>query len=142
MGVLDILTSGGMKDRRRAPRYETPWIPVQISEIDGQMIDLSLSGAAVVHRSPIKPGTACTLIFPSYGGIYVPCQVLRSIVQVRETEDGSEYVFRSAITFLPMEETEKRPLQEFLRIQIERLDRLKEEAAKRAEADEDDGEVV
>jgi hypothetical protein len=71
------------RERRRAERYSTQSIPVQLSDIDGELIDLSLSGAAVIHRSPIKVGTACTLIFPSYGGIYVPCQVLRSIVQVR-----------------------------------------------------------
>ncbi len=136
--MSDILDHASNKDRRRSHRYETPSIPVQISDIDGQMIDLSLSGAAVIHRSPIKPGTACTLVFPSYGGIYVPCQVLRSIVQVRESERGSEYVFRSAITFLSMEDTERRPLQEFLRLQIERLDKLKAEARARAENQPED----
>ncbi|HUO85456.1 MAG TPA: PilZ domain-containing protein [Thermoanaerobaculia bacterium] len=125
MGVLDLLEFAAMKERRKATRYETPSIPVQLSDIDGQMIDLSLSGAAVVHRSPIKPGTPCTLIFPSYGGIYVPCQVLRSVVQVRESDRGSEYVFRSAISFLPMEASEKTELLDFLRQQIERLEKVR-----------------
>ena len=109
------------RERRRAERFSTPSIPVQLSDIDGELIDLSLSGAAVIHRSPIKAGTACTLIFPSYGGIYVPCQVLRSIVQVRRVKKGPEYMFRSAISFLPMSPNEQQPLREFLTIQIEKL---------------------
>ncbi|HVT03905.1 MAG TPA: PilZ domain-containing protein [Thermoanaerobaculia bacterium] len=109
------------KDRRKAERYETPSIPVQLSEIDGELIDLSLYGAAVVHRSPMKAGAACTLVFPTYGGIYVPCQVLRSIVQVRRGKRGPEYVFRSAITFLQMAPREQEPLHEFLAVQIRRL---------------------
>lgn len=109
------------KERRKAERYETASIPVQLSDINGELIDLSLSGAAVVHRSPIKAGAACTLIFPSYGGIYVPCQVLRSIVQVRRGDHGPEYIFRSAISFLPMGPEEEQPLREFLTLQINRL---------------------
>lgn len=116
------------KERRQSERYETPSIPVQVSEIDGEMIDLSLHGAAVIHRSPIKPGTACTMIFPSYGGIYVPCQILRSIVQIRRGKKGPEYIFRSAITFLPMTANEQGPLHEFLEIQIERLRQVQHEA--------------
>jgi len=116
------------KERRQSERYETPSIPVQVSEIDGEMIDLSLHGAAVIHRSPIKPGTACTLIFPSYGGIYVPCQILRSIVQIRRGKKGPEYIFRSAITFLPMTAHEQEPLHEFLTIQIERLRQVQHDA--------------
>jgi len=135
--VGELLMESTM-DRRQSERYETPSIPVQISDIDGNMIDLSLTGAAVVHRSPIKPGTACTLIFPSYGGIYIPCQVLRSLVQVRQAERGSEYFFRSAISFLPMSENEKGPLEEFITIQMERLDRIKAEfrAARERESHE------
>jgi hypothetical protein len=109
------------RERRRDERYDTPSIPVQLSDVDGELIDLSLRGAAVVHRSPVKAGTACTLIFPSYGGIYVPCQVLRSVVQVRRGSVGSEYVFRSAISFLPMSPSERGPLHEFLNVQIRRL---------------------
>ena len=109
------------RERRRAERYSTPSIPVQLSDIDGELIDLSLSGAAVVHRSPIKAGTACTLIFPTYGGIYVPCQILRSIVQVRRGRKGPEYIFRSAISFLPMAPTEQEPLREFLTLQMTKL---------------------
>lgn len=109
------------RERRRAERYPTASIPVQLSDINGELIDLSLSGAAVVHRSPIKAGSACTLIFPSYGGIYIPCEVLRSVVQVRRTEKGPEYVFRSAISFAPMAPEQKEPLREFLQIQIARL---------------------
>jgi PilZ domain-containing protein len=117
------------KDRRKAERYATPSIPVQLSEINGELIDLSLSGAAVVHRSPIKAGTACTLIFPSYGGFYIPCQVLRSIVQVRRGDRGPEYIFRSAISFLPIGPHEEEPLKEFLTIQIERLKEKQRAAA-------------
>lgn len=116
------------KERRKSERYETPSIPVQVSEIDGEMIDLSLHGAAVIHRSPIKPGTACTMIFPSYGGIYVPCQILRSIVQIRRGKMGPEYIFRSAITFLPMTFHEQVPLHEFLTIQMERLRQVQNNA--------------
>lgn len=120
------------KERRKAERYPTPSIPVQLSEINGELIDLSLSGAAVVHRSPIKAGTACTMIFPSFGGIYVPCQVLRSIVQVRRGDSGPEYIFRSAISFLPMGPDEEQPLREFLTLQMERL-REKQRQAKARE---------
>jgi len=109
------------KERRKDERYSTPSIPVQIADIDGEMIDLSLHGAAVLHRSPIQPGAAVTMIFPSYGGIYVPCQVLRSIVQVQRGPKGSEYIFRSAISFLPMASAEQKPLHEFLEMQMERL---------------------
>ena len=73
------------RDRRRSERYPTASIPVQLSDVNGELIDLSLHGAAVVHRSPVKAGSSATLIFPSYGGIYIPCIVLRSIVQVRRT---------------------------------------------------------
>ena len=109
------------KERRRAERVPTASIPVQIGDVDAELIDLSLSGAAAVHRSPIRQGAPLTMIFPSYGGIYVPCQVLRSIVQVRSERKGPEYLFRSAIHFLPMEPTERESLHEFLTLQIERL---------------------
>ena len=117
------------KDRRRSERYPTASIPVQLSDVNGELIDLSLTGAAVVHRSPVKAGTAATLIFPSYGGIYIPCEVLRSIVQVRRGEDGHEYVFRSAISFAPMAAEQEQPLREFLTIQIERLEERRREVA-------------
>lgn len=109
------------RERRKAERYETASIPVQLSDIDAELIDLSLYGAAVVHRSPVKAGAAATLIFPTYGGIYVPCQVLRSIVQVRRGKRGPEYMFRSAISFLSMSPREQEPLHEFLAMQIRRL---------------------
>lgn len=113
-------------ERRKDPRYETPFIPVQVADVDGEMIDLSLSGAAVLHRSPIRQGLVCTLIFPTYGGIYVPCRVLRSVVQVRRESGVPEYIFRSAISFLPMAPDEEDPLKEFLTLQIERLNAEKE----------------
>ncbi|MBV8520470.1 MAG: PilZ domain-containing protein [Acidobacteria bacterium] len=122
------------KDRRRAERYPTASIPVQLSDVNGELIDLSLSGAAVIHRSPVKAGAAATLVFPSYGGIYIPCEVLRSIVQVRRNDKGSEYVFRSAISFLPLAPEQEQPLREFLGIQIARLEELRAaEAAAAAE---------
>jgi hypothetical protein len=116
------------RERRRSERTPTASIPVQLSDINGELIDLSLTGAAVVHRSPIKAGTACTLIFPSYGGIYIPCEVIRSVVQVRRGEKGSEYVFRSAISFAEVPAEARQPLREFLNIQIERL-RQQQQAA-------------
>ena len=121
------------RERRRAERYPTASIPVQLSDINGELIDLSLSGAAVIHRSPIKAGSACTLIFPSYGGIYIPCEVLRSVVQVRRGEKGPEYVFRSAISFAPMAPEQKEPLREFLQIQIARLKEKQRSAREAAE---------
>jgi hypothetical protein len=117
------------KDRRRSERYATASIPVQLSDVNGELIDLSLTGAAVVHRSPVKAGAAATLIFPSYGGIYIPCEVLRSIVQVRRGEEGQEYVFRSAIAFSPLAPEQEQPLREFLTIQIQRLEEVKQRAA-------------
>ncbi len=116
-----MTTQSTGKERRKSERYPTPSIPVQLSDINGELIDLSLHGAAVVHRSPIRPGSACTLIFPSYGGIYIPCQVLRSIVQVRRNDRAPEYVFRSAISFMPMSTEQQEPLREFLTIQINNL---------------------
>jgi len=109
------------RDRRRSERFPTASIPVQLSDIDGELIDLSLSGAAVIHRSPVNAGAPATLVFPSYGGIYIPCKVLRSLVQVRRAGDGPEYVFRSAISFADMEPEQRDPLREFLQIQIARL---------------------
>ena len=117
------------KDRRRSERFPTASIPVQLSDVNGELIDLSLTGAAVVHRSPVKAGAAATLIFPSYGGIYIPCEVLRSIVQVRRNDKGSEYVFRSAIVFSPLAPEQEQPLREFLTIQIERLEAKRREVA-------------
>jgi hypothetical protein len=117
------------KDRRRSERYPTASIPVQLSDVNGELIDLSLTGAAVVHRSPVKAGAAATLIFPSYGGIYIPCEVLRTIVQVRRGESGPEYVFRSAIVFSPMAAEQEQPLREFLTIQIEKLEEKRREVA-------------
>ena len=117
------------KDRRRSERYPTASIPVQLSDVNGELIDLSLHGAAVVHRSPVKAGAAATLIFPSYGGIYIPCEVLRSIVQVRRSEKGPEYVFRSAIVFSPLAPEQEAPLKEFLTIQMQRLDEARKAAA-------------
>lgn len=117
------------KDRRRSERYPTASIPVQLSDVNGELIDLSLTGAAVVHRSPVKAGAAATLIFPSYGGIYIPCEVLRSIVQVRRGEEGPEYVFRSAISFAPMAAEQEQPLRELLTIQIEKLEARRREVA-------------
>lgn len=95
---------------------------MQLSDINGELIDLSLTGAAVIHRSPIKAGASATLIFPSYGGIYIPCQVLRSIVQVRRGEKDPEYVFRSAILFNTIPAEQEQSLREFLEIQIRKLD--------------------
>lgn len=120
------------KDRRRSERFPTASIPVQLSDVNAELIDLSLTGAAVIHRSPVKAGAAATLIFPSYGGIYIPCEVLRSIVQVRRgAEDKDpEYVFRSAIVFSPLAPDQEKPLREFLSIQIDRL----LEARRQAEA--------
>ena len=115
------------KDRRRSERYPTASIPVQRSDVNAELIDLSLHGAAVVHRSPVKAGSAATLIFPSYGGIYIPCEVLRSIVQVKRGDKGPEYVFRSAIVFSPMAAEQEQPLQEFLKIQIARLEEKRRE---------------
>jgi hypothetical protein len=117
------------KDRRRSERFPTASIPVQLSDVNGELIDLSLTGAAVIHRSPVKAGAAATLIFPSYGGIYVPCEVLRSIVQVRRGDEGPEYVFRSAIVFSPLSPEQEQPLREFLTIQIERLEEARRQAA-------------
>lgn len=102
---------------------------MQLSDVNGELIDLSLTGAAVIHRSPIKAGSDCTLIFPSYGGMYIPCQVLRSVVQVRRGEEASEYVFRSAITFATMAPEQQVPLHEFLTIQMGRLKEQQEAAA-------------
>jgi hypothetical protein len=116
------------KDRRRSERFPTASIPVQLSDVNGELIDLSLTGAAVVHRSPVKAGAAATLIFPSYGGIYVPCEVLRSIVQVRRGDNGPEYVFRSAIVFNTLSPDQEGPLLEFLTIQIGRLEEARRAA--------------
>jgi len=122
------------KDRRRSERFPTASIPVQLSDVNGELIDLSLTGAAVIHRSPVKAGAAATLIFPSYGGIYIPCEVLRSIVQVRKGEGGqeSEYVFRSAIVFSSLAPEQAAPLREFLSIQIDRLLEARRQAAANA----------
>lgn len=119
------------KDRRRSERFPTASIPVQLSDVNGELIDLSLTGAAVIHRSPVKAGAAATLIFPSYGGIYIPCEVLRSIVQVRrgEHDKDPEYVFRSAIVFSPLAPEQEKPLREFLSIQIDRLLEARRQAA-------------
>jgi len=122
------------KDRRRSERFPTASIPVQLSDVNGELIDLSLTGAAVIHRSPVKAGAAATLIFPSYGGIYIPCEVLRSIVQVRrgENDKDPEYVFRSAIVFSPLAPEQEKPLREFLSIQIDRLLEARRQAEERA----------
>ncbi|MGZ8868612.1 MAG: PilZ domain-containing protein [Thermoanaerobaculia bacterium] len=117
------------KDRRRSERYPTASIPCQLSDVNGELIDLSLEGAAVIHRSPVKAGSSATLIFPSYGGIYIPCQVLRSIVQVKRGDKGPEYVFRSAISFAAIPPDQDQSLHEFLQIQIDRLKVKQEEAA-------------
>lgn len=123
------------KDRRRSERFPTASIPVQLSDVNGELIDLSLTGAAVIHRSPVKAGAAATLIFPSYGGIYIPCEVLRSIVQVRrgDQDKDPEYVFRSAIVFSPLAPEQEKPLREFLSIQIDRLLEARRQAEARAE---------
>lgn len=120
------------RERRKSERYPTASIPIQLADVQVELIDLSLHGAAVIHRSPVRAGVPSTLVFPSYGGIYVPCEVLRSIVQVRNGKNGPEYVFRSAISFLPMEESEEGPLTEFLNLQITRLEELQSAARKAA----------
>jgi hypothetical protein len=117
------------RDRRRSERFPTASIPVQLSDIDCELIDLSLTGAAVIHRSPISAGVPATMVFPSYGGIYIPCQVLRSLVQVRPLGEGTEYVFRSAILFEEMAPEQRDPLHEFLQLQIARLKAKQDEAA-------------
>ena len=123
------------RDRRRSKRYPTASIPVQLSDVNGELIDLSLHGAAVIHRSPVKAGSSATLIFPSYGGIYVPCHVLRSIVQVRRGDKGPEYVFRSAIQFNEIPAEQEKSLNEFLQIQMDRLQEKQKEVAAAVEAD-------
>ncbi len=113
------------RERRRSERYPTASIPVQLSDINGELIDLSLHGAAVVHRSPVKPGSSATLIFPSHGGFYIPCQVIRSVVQVRRSDKGPEYVFRSAIQFSPIPPEQEASFREFLEIQMAKLDAMR-----------------
>ena len=126
------------KERRRAERYPTASIPVQLSDVNGELIDLSLTGAAVVHRSPVKAGSSATLIFPSYGGIYIPCQVIRSIVQVRRSAREPEYVFRSAIAFNAIPQDEEKMFNDFLQIQIDRLrEKQREVAAVHGESPEE-----
>jgi hypothetical protein len=120
------------RDRRESERYPTASIPVQLSEVNGELIDLSLTGAAVIHRSPVKGGTAATLIFPSHGGFYIPCQVLRSVVQVRRGEGGPEYVFRSAIRFNEIPPEQRPSLHEFLEIQMAKLEEKRAEVAARS----------
>jgi len=114
------------KDRRKSERTPTASIPVQLSDVNGELIDLSLHGAAVIHRSPVKSGSSATLVFPSYGGIYIPCEVLRSIVQVRRGDKGAEYVFRTAIEFNAIPADQEQSLREFLQIQIKRLEDQRE----------------
>lgn len=123
------------RDRRRSKRYPTASIPVQLSDVNGELIDLSLHGAAVIHRSPVKAGSSATLIFPSYGGIYIPCHVLRSIVQVRRGDKGPEYVFRSAIQFNEIPAEQEKSLNEFLQIQMDRLQEKQKEVAAAVESD-------
>lgn len=122
------------RERRRSERVPTASIPVQLSDVNGELIDLSLTGAAVIHRSPVKAGASATMIFPSYGGIYIPCHVLRSVVQVRRSEKGPEYVFRSAIEFLPIPEEQEAAFREFLQIQINRLREKQKEAGEEESA--------
>jgi hypothetical protein len=124
------------RERRRSERVPTASIPVQLSDVNGELIDLSMTGAAVVHRSPVKAGASATMIFPSYGGIYIPCRVLRSVVQVRRSSSAPEYVFRSAIEFLPIPAEQESSFREFLQIQIDRLRVQQEAAAARGEEDE------
>lgn len=108
---------------------------MQLSDIAGELIDLSVSGAAVVHRSPITAGSAATLIFPSHGGFYIPCQVLRSTVQVRRGGAAPEYVFRSAIQFNPIPPEQEPSLHEFLQIQMDRLKEKQRQVAAESEAE-------
>jgi hypothetical protein len=122
------------RDRRQSERIPTASIPVQLSDVNGELIDLSLHGAAVVHRSPVSAGASATLVFPSYGGFYIPCEVLRSIVQVRRTATATEYVFRSAILFDPVPPEQEPSFHEFLQLQIRRLEEAR--AAVHEEADE------
>jgi hypothetical protein len=117
------------KDRRKSERTPTASIPVQLSDVNGELIDLSLHGAAVIHRSPVKAGSSATLVFPSYGGIYIPCEVLRSIVQVRRGDKEAEYVFRTAIEFNAIPADQEQALREFLQIQIRRLEDQREAAS-------------
>ena len=117
------------RERRRSERYSTASIPVQLSEIAGELIDLSMTGAAVIHRSPIKAGSSCTLIFPSHGGFYIPCQVLRSVVQVRRGGSAPEYVFRSAIQFNPIPPEQEPSLRAFLPLPIAKLRARQQQAA-------------
>lgn len=116
------------RERRKSERYATASIPVQLSDINAELIDLSITGAAVIHRSPIKAGSSATLIFPSHGGFYIPCQVLRSVVQVRRENGVPEYVFRSAIQFSPIPSEQEPSLHEFLEIQIKKLHDKQREA--------------
>ena len=119
------------KERRRSERFPTASIPVQLSDVNAELIDLSLHGAALIHRSPVKAGTACTLVFPSHGGFYIPCEVLRSVVQVRRSEGGPEYVFRSAIHFSPIPKEQEPSFHEFLELQMEKLRQKQREVAAR-----------
>ena len=122
------------RERRKSERYPTASIPVQLSDINGELVDLSLTGAAVVHRSPVKAGSSATLIFPSHGGFYIPCQVLRSVVQVRRGDGAApEYVFRSAIQFAPNAAEQEPTLKEFLQIQIAKLHEQQRAAGERGE---------
>lgn len=115
------------RDRRQSERYPTAIIPVQLSDINAELIDLSLTGAAIIHRSPVKSGSPYTLIFPSHGGFYIPCQVLRSVVQVNRGDKAPEYVFRSAIQFSPIPAEQQAMFNEFLQIQIDKLNERRAE---------------
>ncbi|HET7710552.1 MAG TPA: PilZ domain-containing protein [Thermoanaerobaculia bacterium] len=120
------------KDRRQSERVPTASIPIQLSDVDAELTDLSLTGAAAVHRSPVRGGEA-TLVFPSHGGFYIPCQILRSVTQVRRSEQGAEYVFRSAIHFNPIPPEQQPAFHEFLQIQMRRLEEKRAEVQRLSE---------
>ncbi len=115
------------KERRQSERVPTASIPIQLSDVNAELIDLSLTGAAALHRSPIRAGAPATLIFPSHGGFYIPCQVLRSVVEVRRGDDEPEYVFRSAIHFDPIPAEQEVAFHEFLQIQMRKLEEKRAE---------------
>jgi hypothetical protein len=72
-------------DRRRAPRIALPQ-PVTVRARVGEarevwLLDLSLTGARIEHRAPLRPGTACALGFPAaFSPLVLDARVVHSVV--------------------------------------------------------------
>lgn len=107
--------------QRRTGRivFRTPR-PARFGTIDVFIIDLSLHGAGIRHQARISPGTEANLRFKLEKQEHaVRCRLLRSKLELTQTEAGPVQSYRSGMAFVALD-SEVKSLRDALNKRVHR----------------------